>query len=187
MGAAWREHAGIALGHRIRHLARNQVEAAARSIVVELAGEERAGIRVARRTQDLRHRPGLDDRAPVHDAQVVAELGDEAEMMPDEDDRAGETASQLLEERHDLRFHRRIERRGRLVGEQEIGPDEQRHRDHHPLAHAAGELVRIGGEAQGRIREADARQRRDCARPRRLAGEPGMAPAQDIDEMRADT
>ena len=43
----------------------------------------------------------------------------------------------------DLRLDGDVERRGRLVGDQQLGVAGQRHRDHHALAHAAGELVRI--------------------------------------------
>ena len=48
-----------------------------------------------------------------------------------------------LHELEDLRLHGDVERRGRLVGDQEIGLAQQRHRDHHALAHAARKLVRI--------------------------------------------
>ena len=44
----------------------------------------------------------------------------------------------------DLRLDGDVERGGRLVGDQEQRPVQQRNRDRDPLAHAAGELVRIG-------------------------------------------
>ena len=43
----------------------------------------------------------------------------------------------------DLRLHGDVERGGRLVGDQQVGLIGERHRDHHALALAAGELVRI--------------------------------------------
>ena len=53
-------------------------------------------------------------------------------------------------------LHRDVERRGRFVGDQHVGAGDQHHGDHHALAHAAGDLVRI---------EADRRARgRGCAR-----------------------
>ena len=129
---------------------------------------------MARRSQHLGHRPGLHDGAAIHDAQVVAELGDEAELVRDEDDRPGETAAQVFQQRHDLRFHRRIQRGGGLVGEQQVRLDQQRHGDQHALAHAAGELVRIGREAQRRIGDADALAARRSRAPRRpFARDPG--------------
>ena len=52
-------------------------------------------------------------------------------------------ALELGEQVHDLRLHRHVERRGRLVGDQHLRVQRQRHRDHDALAHAAGELVRV--------------------------------------------
>ena len=43
----------------------------------------------------------------------------------------------------DLRLHGDVERRRRLVGDQELGLERQAHRDHHALLHAARELVGI--------------------------------------------
>jgi hypothetical protein len=48
------------------------------------------------------------------------------------------------EQLQDLRLHGDVERRGRLVGDQQVGLVGERHGDHHALALAAGELVRIG-------------------------------------------
>ena len=54
---------------------------------------------------------------------------------------------QLAHQIEDLRLDGDVERGGRLVGDQELGIAGERHRDHHALAHAAGELVRIVVEA----------------------------------------
>ena len=50
---------------------------------------------------------------------------------------------QVRHQRQDLRLHRHVQRGGRLVGDQQRRPAQQRGGDHHPLAHAAGELVGI--------------------------------------------
>ena len=42
-----------------------------------------------------------------------------------------------------IRLDRHVERRRRLVGDEQLRVARERHRDHHPLAHPAGELVRI--------------------------------------------
>ena len=68
---------------------------------------------------------------------------------------------QVLEELEDLRLHGDVERRRRLVGDQEIGPIGERHRDHHPLALPAGELVGIGAEPLGWVDDADLGQKLD--------------------------
>ena len=72
------------------------------------------------------------------------------------------------EQLEDLRLHRHVERRRRLVGDQQLGVVDERHRDHHALAHAAGELVRVGVDAPARVGD---------ARPGRAARPRGRAPA----------
>ena len=67
----------------------------------------------------------------------------------------------------DLRLHRDVERGGRLVGDQQIGLVGERHRDHHALALAARQLVRIAREPACGIGDADLGQQLDDARARR--------------------
>mgnify|MGYP003694400329 CR=1 FL=1 len=73
----------------------------------------------------------------------------------------------------DLRLDRDVERRGRLVGDQELGPAGERHGDHHALAHAAGKIVRIVVDAAAGRRNAApgraARSPRSRAAPARRA------------------
>ena len=70
-----------------------------------------------------------------------------------------------VEQVEDLRLHRDVERGGRLVGEQQLRAARERDRDHHALAHAAGELVRVLAQAAlglgdpDRLRAAPARCR----------------------------
>ena len=59
-------------------------------------------------------------------------------------------ARQLLHLGQDLRLDGDVERGGRLVGDDQVGPVQQRDGDRHALAHAAGELVRIGARAARR-------------------------------------
>ena len=54
-----------------------------------------------------------------------------------------------------------VQRRGRLVGDQQVGPAGQRHGDHDALALAAGKLVRIGVDAPRRVGNADAIEQRE--------------------------
>ena len=55
----------------------------------------------------------------------------------------------------DLRLHRDVERGRRLVGDQQLRVVDERHRDHHALAHAAGELVRVAARARRGVGDAD--------------------------------
>ena len=50
---------------------------------------------------------------------------------------------QLDQHREDLRAHRHVEHRHRLVADQPLGLEHQRRGDRHPLALAARELVRV--------------------------------------------
>jgi hypothetical protein len=66
----------------------------------------------------------------------------------------------------DLRLHGDVERRGRLVGDQQFGLVGQRHGDHHALPLPARQLVRIGLEPLSGIADADLVEQfqRPCAR-----------------------
>ena len=85
--------------------------------------------------------------------------------MRDEDDRHAELGAQSLEQPHDLRLDRHVERGRRLVGDQKLGLGQERHGDHDALAHAAGELVRIVADPPLRVGDADRVQHLDGARP----------------------
>ena len=63
--------------------------------------------------------------------------------MRDQQHRAANLALQGFDQAKNLRLDRDIQRRGRLVGDQQLRPAHERHRDHGSLAHAAGQLVRI--------------------------------------------
>ena len=60
-----------------------------------------------------------------------------------------------LEHVEHLGLDRHVERGRRLVGDQHVGVVRDRHRDHRPLAHAAGVLVRVLVDALARVRDAD--------------------------------
>ena len=85
----------------------------------------------------------LHGAAGVHHEHVVGDLGDEAEIVRDQDDRGAELGLQAPHQVDDLRLHGDVERRRRLVRDQQLRIQRQRHRDHRPLPHAARELVRV--------------------------------------------
>ena len=114
---------------------------------------------VLRAGEDRVRRRLLDDPAGVHDRDLVGHLGDDAEVVRDDHDGRAELALQALDQLEDLRLDGHVERGRRLVGDQQLRVVGQRHRDHRALAHAAGELVRVG-------------RRRACAAP---GSRPGRA------------
>ena len=88
-------------------------------------------------------RPLLGDPARVHDHHPVAGLGEHRQVVGDEDEREAELLPQVLEELQDLRLDHDVERRRRLVADDDRRVAGKRHRDHRPLAHAARQLVRV--------------------------------------------
>jgi hypothetical protein len=62
---------------------------------------------------------------------------------------------QLGHQVQDLRLRRHVERRRRLVRDQQVGIVDQGHRDHHALPHAARELVRVVIDAAVSARDSD--------------------------------
>ena len=64
---------------------------------------------------------------------------------------------QPLQQRQDLRLDGDVEGGGRLVGDQQLRPADECHRDHDPLPHAARKLVRVRVHALLRIGHAHAR------------------------------
>ena len=127
--------------------------------------EQPLGVGVVVPVEDVPARRLLHHRAGVHHDHVVGRLGDHAEVVGDEDDRGAEL---LLEPSHHgqhLGLHGDVEGRGRLVGDQQVGVERHRHGDHHPLPHAAGELVRVVVDAFRRVRDAHQAEQLDCAAP----------------------
>ena len=91
---------------------------------------------------DLVLRPDLDDLAEVHHGDAVGDVADDREVVRDEDVRQPEVALQRLEQVHDLRLDRDVERGHRLVEDDQLRVERERARDADALALAARELVR---------------------------------------------
>jgi hypothetical protein len=127
----------------------------------------------------------LDRLARVHHQHVVGDLGDHPEIMGDHDDRRAELPLQVADQVEDLGLHGDVERGGRLVGDQQLGVAGQGHRDHGPLPHAAGELVRVVVDPSGRLRNADPAEQVDRVRPGLLLVDVVVEPV-GLDDLRAD-
>ena len=81
--------------------------------------------------------------------------------MRDQDGRHAAPLCQLDDQVHHGLLRRDVEAGGRLVRDQKLRIAGQRQRDHHALAHAAGEFERIGVIALARARDLDLLQRLD--------------------------
>ena len=64
--------------------------------------------------------------------------------MGDQDDGEPALLAKLAQQLQDLGLHRHVQGGGRLVGDEQARPAGERAGDHHPLAHAAAELMGIG-------------------------------------------
>ncbi len=114
-----------------------------------------AGVGMARAAQHRGGRPLLDDAARIHHEDAARERGDGREIVADPDQRRAESRTRPRISVEDLRLDRDVERGRRLVADDQRRPVQQRDRDGDALAHAAGELVRIGIEPLRGVRNAD--------------------------------
>ena len=116
-----------------------------------------------------RDRRDLLDLPAVHHRDAVARLGDHREVVRDQENRgAGAPRLQLQHQVQDLRLNRHVQRRRRLVGDEERRVQHERHGDHHALAHAAGEMMRVVLHPRGGVGNADLGEDVDGARVRGL-------------------
>ena len=81
--------------------------------------------------------------AEVHDRDAVRDLPDDREVVGDEEVGDPELALEVPEQVEDLGLDRDVERRDRLVADDQLRPQRDRPGDPDPLALAAGELVRV--------------------------------------------
>jgi len=112
----------------------------------------------------------LDDAPLLHDANPMGDAPDQVEVVAYQQQGHAQACLQALEQLEDLQLDGDIERRGRLVGDQQLWLVGQRHGDHHALALPAGKLMGQGLEALAWLR--DAYQLEQLERPRgsRAAG-----------------
>ena len=106
-------------------------------------GQQGLGVGVADPVEQLTGLGLLGHLAGVHDDHPVGAPGDHAHVVGDEDHGHGQLLAEVVDEVEDLGLDGDVEGRGGLVGDEQLGLAGQRHGDHHPLAQASGELVRV--------------------------------------------
>ncbi len=146
------------------------------------ASEQTLRVGVLRRREDLAGVALLDDLAAVHDNDVIGDVGDDAEIVRDEEHRHFVLFLELREELEDLLLNGHVEGRRRLVGDEELGAATDRHGDHDPLLLAARHLVRVRVDLLRRIRNADLVQEVDRALVRFARRKP-LVQAQDFGDL----
>ena len=90
--------------------------------------------------------PDLDDPAEVHHRHPVGDVPRQPEVVADHERGQAELVAQAQEQLQDLAAHRRVERRHRLVGDEDLRPQREGAGDDHPLLLSAGELVGVAVE-----------------------------------------
>ncbi len=125
---------------------------------LRLGSEQRLRIGMLRRFEDFLDAARLDNLAALHHRDIVCELANDVEIVGDEQHRHVVAILQILEQCEDLRLHGDIERRRRLVGDEEIRSVGEAHRNHHALTLTPRKLVGIGRKPLRRIWDADLRQ-----------------------------
>ena len=105
--------------------------------------EQRDGVRVLRLAVDIVARPKLHDLPKIHDGDAVADVLDRGQVVGDEHVGQVELVLQIAQQVQHLRLNRDIQRRDRLVGDDEPRIERERARDADALALTAAELVRI--------------------------------------------
>ncbi len=129
---------------------------------------------------------GLHDPARVHHGDPVGDVGDHPQVVGDQHQPHGVLPLKLRQQVHDLRLDRHIERRRRLVRDDQVGAEGQRHRDHDALAHPAAELVRIVAHPAPGGRDAHPVHQLGRAHARLLPGHPPVH-LEHLPELRPDT
>ena len=160
-----------ATGRRVarrRHVARDVDQAAALPDRRDRTEQTRR-VGVSGLHEDVLDRRLLHHLARVHHHDALGHLGDDAEVVADEQDRDPGVGLHLADELEDVRLHGDVERGRGFVGDQERGLARQRHRDHDPLAHAAAERVRVLRRARLPPRDLHPVEHLDRALPRVLA------------------
>ena len=121
------------------------------------------GVRVPGRGEQCGGRRGFHQLTRVHHHDPVGALGDDAEVVGNQQERHVAFGPETVEQFQDLSLHRHVEGRGWFVGHQEVGLAGEGDGDHDPLAESAGELVRVGPIPGNRIGDADLVEQRDSA------------------------
>ena len=111
--------------------------------------EQGLGIGMAGRLEERGRRTRLDDRAVAQHRDPIRQMRHHGEVVADEEVGEPVPAAQVRHQVQDLRLDRDVERRDRLVGNDQLRPGDQRPGDGDPLPLAARELVRVAVQRVG--------------------------------------
>ena len=186
-GTAGAEAAAFGPGAGIGRLTLDGDQAAVLSLGVNAGGgvQERPGVGVARVGQQFFGGAFLYHFASIHHQHARADIGDDTEVVADQDDGGTEIGVELAQQVEDLRLDGDVERGGGFVGDQQGGFVGEAHGEHDTLAHAAAELVGVGIDGALRRADAHAAQQGDGADAGGGGGEAAMG-GHRLDELAGD-
>src|SRR5215475_7633521 len=140
---------------------------------------------MTRMLEERHGRRRLHDPPRIHDRHAVAHLGDNPEIVGDEDDREPNLSLDVLEESEVRTLDRHVEGGRWLIRDEDLRVAGQRDGTDDPLSHASTELMRI--VAQTLLGKRDAQERQDLDHPLREAA-PSELPVQTqrLSELVAD-
>ena len=128
----------------------------------------------------------LHDHAAVHHHHVVGNVSDHAEVVRDQDHSSAELLLQPVDHLQHLRLDRHVQRGRGLVSDEQRRAQGHRHGDHGPLAHAAGELVRVVIDPPVGLRDAHQSQQLDRPLLRGLLRDLLVVQPDHLDDLPAD-
>eukprot|EP01022_Parablepharisma_sp_SALTPOND_P030360 TRINITY_DN760_c2_g5_i1.p1 TRINITY_DN760_c2_g5~~TRINITY_DN760_c2_g5_i1.p1 ORF type:complete len:1316 (-),score=509.04 TRINITY_DN760_c2_g5_i1:3474-7421(-) len=109
-------------------------------------GQQGTGIGMGRRGKECLDLVLFHLLAAAHHHHAVGHLGHHAHVVGDEDHAHLHLFLQGADQLQDLRLDGHVQGRGRFIGNQQRGLAGQRHGDHHALAHATRQLVRMAAQ-----------------------------------------
>ena len=109
-------------------------------------GKQLLRVRVERPGEKVLARRLFEDFPRIHQRHPVGHLLHHRQIVRNQDERHGLFAQQRLQQLEHLRLQRHVERRRRLVGNDDLGLRGKRHGDHDALLLSAGKFVRERSE-----------------------------------------
>lgn len=135
--------------------------------------------------EDLSGRAGLHNSRGVHDDDAIRHGRGDLEIVGDHDQRHSGLALEVAQQFEDLGLNTDVQGGRRLVRDQNVGLQRNRHGNHHTLALTAGKLVRIEVNPAFRFRNADAAEELNRVGTR-LPALPGAVALIDLLDLASD-
>ena len=146
--------------------------------------KEGAGVRVLGGAENFLDGTLFDQFSVEHDKDSVGEIGDDAKVVGDEENRHAKLFPKIAKEIKNLGLDGNIEGGGGFVGDEKFGLAGEGHGDHSALLHSARKLVGIIARAEFGIADTDeAEQAGDFGRS---AGKKGLMEAKGFSDLESD-